>query len=243
MTDKLTVSAIGSCRVFTPINTQRSLGKINVAHGGAEWYTHTTREALQKLKIVQRKVTVPDELVPLVVETNDKKWHPEAHSPDFYDKTDVFVVEICSRKIFSGSEFYFQQWCVQKVLHEQDTPQALLQKVNDADKRVQSQAEVLKDMKLLCDRLGKPVIFVSHINVPMANGKPFVERNAIRDILQSFCASDPRAVFFDPTPTVQQHGVADALIDSGHYKPDFNKVIGAELFDLIQRHLSLSKVA
>ncbi|GGC52480.1 hypothetical protein GCM10010994_09410 [Chelatococcus reniformis] len=47
----LTVSAIGSCRVFTPLNLVRRRKEILTGHASAEWYTHSTKDVLQKIDI------------------------------------------------------------------------------------------------------------------------------------------------------------------------------------------------
>ena len=111
----ITVSVFGSCRVFTPVNKLARRGLIQTAHRGIEWYTHTTRDALQKLKIVRNQLVIEAEDVPLVAETHAKKWLPENHRKDVFDRTELFVIEACSRKIFARNGIYYQQWCYQEA--------------------------------------------------------------------------------------------------------------------------------
>lgn len=228
----LTAAVLGSCRVHTPIRLL-ARDRIRTDHEGAEWYTHSTRDALQKLKIVRRQVDVPAEVVPLVVESHAQKWHPEKHHPDFYRRADVFVVEICSRKVATFAGVYYQQWPTQMVLREPERYPELVAYVEGATHRVQSRGELLGDLKLICDRLGGPVLFVPHINVKMTNGEPFPERTIIRDALEEFCRSDGRASLFDPTPVVAEYGEAQALVDSGHYREEFFPVLADKMLSAL----------
>jgi hypothetical protein len=227
-----TITPIGSCRVRTPVEFLRRRGLVKTRLHKAPWYTHSTRDALQKIKIVKNELILPEALVPLTIETASTKWHPEAHRPDIMDGTDVFVVEICSRKIISVDGIYFQQWCVQEVLKSESSPKTVVDIVSHAINRVQSREEVYSDLTLLCDRLARPVIFVSHINVKMSNGSLFPEREIIKNILQDFCKNDPRATFFDPTIVVSAAGEERALVDSGHYLQEFNHDIGQAIYEV-----------
>lgn len=229
----LTVSAIGSCRIHTPIRLL-ARGRIRTDHQGAEWYTHSTRDALQKLKIVRGQLQIPDELVPLIAETHEQKWNPGAHRPDFYGATDVFVIEICSRKIASYEGIYFQQWPARMVMTDPDQHGVLASYVEKAKHRLQSEGEIMDDLDRLCTRLAKPVVFVSHVNVKMTDGRPFPDRRLLRDLLEAFSAADSRATFFDPTPVVLEFGEEGAMLDSGHYREEFYSVLAKKLLAAVE---------
>jgi len=239
---KTTLSVIGSCRVFTPINRLARRGITHTAHGGAEWYTHSTRDVLQKIKIVRNQLIPSEADVPMIVETYPQKWQPSNHHPDFFKGTDVFIVEICSRKIFSKNGIYFQQWCAQGALNNQGNDATATSQTESMITRVQAQIEVRKDLKLICDRLNKPVIFVGHINTKMTDGNPFPERVIIHNLLRDFCNEDARATFFDPTVYIKEFGEEVALVDSGHYRPEFNDVIGDRLWECARSILGKSDI-
>lgn len=61
------VVVIGSCRVYTP--TSRAIGdyKLRLNHGKTEWFTHSTRDIIQKIKILDGKIEIDEKLVPLVI--------------------------------------------------------------------------------------------------------------------------------------------------------------------------------
>lgn len=238
----LTAAVLGSCRVHTPIRLL-ARDRIRTDHEGAEWYTHSTRDALQKLKIVRCQVDLPPEVVPLVVESHEQKWHPGKHHPNFYGLADVFVVEICSRKVATNEGIYYQQWPTQMVLREPERHPALVAYVEGATHRIQSRGELLGDLKLICDRLGRPVLFVPHLNVKMSNGQPFSERTIIRDVLEEFCRSDARASLFDPTAIVAEYGEAQALVDSGHYREEFYPLLADRMFSALNTAASVRSAA
>ncbi|WP_423066891.1 hypothetical protein [Devosia sp. CN2-171] len=238
----LTAAVLGSCRVHTPVR-MLARDRIRTDHEGAEWYTHSTRDALQKLKIVRRQLDLPAKVVPLVVESHAQKWNPARHHPTFYGRADVFVVEICSRKIATNDGIYYQQWPTQMVVREPERYPELVGYVEGATQRIQSREELLGDLKLICDRLGRPVLFVPHLNVKMSNGQPFPERTIIRDTLEQFCRSDRRASLFDPTAIVAEHGEAQALVDSGHYREEFYPVLADRMFSALSTAASISSAA
>lgn len=238
----LTAAVLGSCRVHTPIRLL-ARDRIRTDHEGAEWYTHSTRDALQKLKIVRRQLDLPEKVVPLVVESHAQKWNPGKHHPNFYGRADVFVVEICSRKIAANEGIYYQQWPTQMVVREPERYPELVACVEGATHRIQSREELLGDLNRICDRLGRPVLFVPHLNVKMTNGQPFPERTIIRDALEEFCRSDERASLFDPTAIVAEYGEAQALVDSGHYREEFYPLLADRIFSALSTAASISAAA
>jgi len=228
MTSTLTVAVLGSCRVYKPINFLNGCDGVNVGHKGAEWYTHTTSDVLQKIDIVLNKREAPDALAPLLVHAPGL-LNRKLHRPDFYQGADVFIVELSSLRLFP-----YQDWFVQQVCYKRAKAQELGEAAFNIAKsiqRTQMTNEVfLAEMDEICTRLAKPVLFVNHLCVSKDDGQPFLERERIRNLVAQFCANDARCAAFDPTEVVNEVGVAEAMTDPHHYAPFFErKIVGERL--------------
>lgn len=231
----LTVSVFGSCRVFTPVNRLARRGLIKTAHRGIEWYTHTTRDMLQKLKVVRNQMVVAPEDVPLIAETHAKKWFPDHHRKEIFAQTDLFVVEICSRKIFAREGVYYQQWCYQEAEKDPAATEAMRHRLATTVPRQQSAAEIRGDMELMRQRLGKPVLFVGHMDVVLKTGKKLPDRGYVNRAMAEYCAGRRDAFYFDPIEQIQEYGIETALMDSSHYREEFMDTVGDKLFAAMEQ--------
>ena len=241
MNAPITVSVIGSCRVFKSIRMQKKRGAVEVDHTDAEWYTHSTADALQKIDVV-RNIRIPPAHIMPFISNEPKDLRPEKHRPDFYSKTDVFVIELASVKRFVHEGWVLQQWCHKRAAAGEMGPEAAATAAA-AEFSIMSESEIAAEMAALCEVLKKPILFVNHVCIVKDSGRGFPEREKLRSVIAEFCASDPRAMAFDPTPIVNAYGVGAAMIDSGHYQPVFEEnVLGGRLVeatrDLMARSLA-----
>ena len=85
---------------------------------------------------------------------------------------------------------------------------------------------LLEDFRI---RIGKPLLIVPHLTCASFSEPVLRPRLKIRRLIEKFSERHDDVAMYDPTPTVMSHGEQIALIDSGHYEPAFNKVIGTEL--------------
>lgn len=238
MLKQLNISVIGSCRVFTPIRLMEQRNVISSDHLGLEWYTHSTKDVLQKIAIARKKIVPEEKYIPLLVHGNGQ-YSPEHHHQDVYEKSDIIIIEIASPKLFLVEQMYLQQWCVRDVLASPEKfSEESVKLANLAQMLVQNKVQIKEDLSSICDALGKPVIFVNHINVLKPTGDLIPERNLIFESIREFCSEDCRAVHFDPTVHVSAFGEDEALSDSGHYKKDFEPILGELLVHMAQKLMS-----
>lgn len=230
MSNVVKVAAFGSCRIFTPLARARSQGFIETTHTGIEWYTHSTLEALQKADIVECLRPVPDEIIPLLIDTKEKH-NEEFHTSNKFDDTDVIVLEISTLKKIEFEGWYLQQWRVANLKSGQatDAPEEAVRIARAAVITEVLADEFLEHLEAFRLRLGKPLLIVPHLTCPFFPEAVLRPRLKIRRLIEKFCEQHEGAVMYDPTPTIVAHGEEVALVDSGHYQPPFNKVIGAEL--------------
>ncbi len=237
----LTVSGIGSCRIFTPLNLMKRRDHIAVGHEKAEWYTHSTHDVLQKLDVMNGTVEVTPAILPLLVH-GIEKYHADVARPNFYEGTDVFVVEIASIKIYTAEGWYLQQWCVRDALTDTADNVEAAAIAGRAEMHVQTRDDLVTGMTDIAKKLQRPVIFVPHVNVVKDDGSHIPERALIRDAMQTV-AERGVAQMFDPTPYVYEAGYDTAMVDSGHYRPDFELVIGRKLVDFVNENFSEEKAS
>jgi uncharacterized protein YqcC (DUF446 family) len=233
----LTVSAIGSCRIFTPINLMKRRGRVAVRHEGAEWYTHSTYDALQKVDIMNGEKDVPPAIPPLIIH-GVEKFHPDVIKPGFYDGTDVFVVEIASIKDYAVDDWHLQQWCVRDVLKNPEAFPESAEIAGRAELAVQSKDDLKAGMLAIVEKLGRPVIFVPHVNVIRDDGTPIPERARIHQAMTEVCA-DGAAKMFDPTPHVYEKGYEEAMSDSGHYRGPYELEMGHKILEFVHQEFGV----
>lgn len=257
------VAALGSCRVTRPLARLESRGLIRTIHRDAAWYTHSTRDALQKLDIVCGRRVLDDREIDLVVHGRDK-WQPAAHRPDFFAAADCFVVEISSLKTVEYGGLEIQQWCLRDLVQGLGAsladlmallalpparrpasgiaamPPGLVQDIAaKARAGKQSASDCIADLGRLQARLGKPAVYVPHLNVRTEAGRMLPDRLRLVRALRQFCARRGQA-FFDPAPLIAAAGQAAALQDIDHYRPEFEIAVGEALYASIGRCLPAS---
>lgn len=214
------VCVIGSCRVYSPISKAINNYELELSHGKTEWFTHSTRDIIQKLKILDKKMEINKEILPLVI--NDlKKYHPETHRNGFFDSADCFVIEVCSIQSnnYLGTEL--QQWCVRDL---QEKDQYILSSLASSHL---TKDEILIDLDAIYSYLNKkPMLLVSHNMLKKPDGTIPKPRPIIRAALEEFCRNKNNVAMFDPTTEIIDFGIDDAMKDPAHYNKDFEPVIG-----------------
>ena len=237
ITAKPNIAVIGSCRVFNPVNILSRENKILHHSQGIDWYTHSTCDALQKIDIVKKNIEVPNELLPLLVHTN-YGYDASVFRKDIFDNSDVFIVEISSIKVIKYGFWYLQQWCVRDVLENEDSDYKDRHYILDKLLKYKQNETELKDhLRRICVSIGKPIIFVSHFDVPVENGNLLPERSLIRSTLINFC-KDTEILHFDPTDLILRHGHSESLSDHSHYLQSFEQVVADKLYDAILECIS-----
>jgi hypothetical protein len=95
---RLRAAALGSCRVRQPLTALANQGQLRVVAAGLH-KTHTARHALLLLEIVAGDVSIPPIALPFLF---GKEWEPKPRNllKVSHERTDVFIVEVCSTNQF-----------------------------------------------------------------------------------------------------------------------------------------------
>lgn len=228
--DAVKVAAFGSCRVFTPLARAQSQGIVQTTHQGIEWYTHSPGEAAQKADIVRCALEVPEDILPLLIDTK-KKYNSDAHHADKFSTTEVVVLELAAIKRINYGSWHIQQWRHRGVLNKSDVEvsRRTFEIAEQCTVVELSEDEYLSDIENFKSKLDKPLVLVPHLTCSTFPEPVLRPRLKIRHVIERFCKQHNDAIMYDPTETVVEHGEEIALVDSGHYQPQFNKVIGSEL--------------
>lgn len=258
MSKLIKVCGLGSCRIRGPMRHLQGTGQIYAMDRSAIWFTHSTRDALQKIEIVTGERPLTPEQVPLIVRGTNH-YRPETHNPAFYLNTDCLVVEISSIKCVKYNGLDIQLVCLSELLRaeEIDIPEFLHQLSCPRSERdlsflpaktsalardmaaqatmiLQTPEEIEADLSALREKMNHTsLVLVSHVHMKNKNGEMIPMRALIQKTLSRFCRKNG-IVFFDPTPIARRYGLDKALISLSHYSPAFVPHLAEHLYKAIQ---------
>ena len=194
------VYVIGSCRVHGPLRGRPEYVK------GVEGYTHTAREAIQRIKFVRGRQLIPNEVAPYVF----LRGRTPAITPEHkraLDSADVVVVEVCSEK----SVFHDGYWVNLNYAEKQGLDIRL------RDRHLKTDLAVLAGM---VNRL----VVVQHVELPGIE-----PRSRFAAEVREACGELDIPVF-NPSGYVTE---AD-MLDVNHYKPEVVRRIGDRLLEFLK---------
>lgn len=191
------VSAFGSCRVSYVKNNTKLSDMIS--------YTHTTREAIQLIHYIKGKLILQPPYNKICFRTgilrkNPIQWNPAFQ--DLYERTDVFVVEVCSKKKYMHGGLCLHDLSVDKRFPDfnKETPANILEEYKLVE---QTDEEICQDLLYLKELVApKKLVVVSHYNAKL-NGEYLPSRNALVQLLKGIC-SEKTIPFFDPTQALSE---------------------------------------
>ncbi len=253
----LTIGAIGSCRIATPLRVSRDdYGhRINIARNYG--FTHASGEAVQLMQFMKGMRT-PDE----------KVWNLLARSADMVELAkapleiaDFYVVEISSAKSVRIGEDFIQlnylQASFQKFfadaarvkqfwelasIGKQALMDAFLDRFWRASEAEQQQSDILRlvrstrvnDTELRADIRnlieGLPgVLFVTHVNALRPSGLPLRSRAAFITQVEAAVAAEGGQVY-NPTALMQKFGQEWAIADHSDSLAHFTDEFSLNVF-------------
>lgn len=101
----ITVRAIGSCRLFTPMRMARGIYPFGLDMRRDFGFVHTSAEAIQALRFIRGEISFPDHLIPVIARDAETKGlvdEPVLEQPDIY------LIEISSAKETRVGEYRCQ---------------------------------------------------------------------------------------------------------------------------------------
>jgi hypothetical protein len=206
------VTAFGSCRVSYVANNTRLSDTIT--------YTHTTREVLQLIHFIRGHLVLPPPYDKIcfrngILQGAPVRWDPVFR--DLYEQTDVFVVEVCSRKKYMHGGLCLHDLSVDDRFPDfnRGTPAKILEEFKLEE---QTDEEIRQDLLELKATLApKKMVVVSHYNAKLASGEYLASRNTLVQFLKGVCAENA-IPFLEPTEMLSEFS-QEAVIspDLSHY--------------------------
>lgn len=200
----------GSCRISN-IRGSNNLNKLLN-------YTHSTKEILQFILFLKGNLEIPYPYSNLCFRTaicNNTYIHYSKEYTDLFNKTDVFILEICSLKKYIHDTYYLHHLSVDKTrgwYHKTD-PTILNDSIVEEQTDEEIEKDILKIQKLLYP---KKIIIVSHYNAKK-NGRILQSRNKLICLLEIICKKYD-IPFVNPTNVLNSYNQCDVLSDDmGHY--------------------------
>jgi hypothetical protein len=137
-------------------------------------FTHTTKEVLMYLEIFDGKdlseITNINCLFKNHMDFNISKYR------DFLEKSDILIIEISSLKLVEDRGNFYQ------LVRTKEN-----KKIDEFKIYTQDADTFLEDVKQICQRIKKPIIFVPHINLNF--GENQYELNETRDLIEKYITS------------------------------------------------------
>lgn len=250
-------TTIGTCRVAEPLGAAVQTRPLRRNSTNIYGFIHTAREALQQIDFLDGR-EIPAELGRFLSQDGVLMRSPRPRTDVFVVEIssakeivfDEWLLQINHlEKNFRDRPGLIDAFF--RLKGERD-PQARLQRLSavpgfaasdplerrillEGYVRTTARDELEAEMAEIVDRLRPtPVVFVNHIDVPDAQGKPIESRARLCGWVQEICARSGYPAF-DPTPHVTAYGPERALAEAGrdlnHYEASFKPVLGAILVD------------
>lgn len=192
------VYVIGSCRVHGPLRSRPQYQKV------LSGYTHTAKEAIQRIRYVRGEMQIPDSVAPFIFSRNRApKTNREYRAA--LDESDVMLVEVCSGKHIQHQGYWL------------NLNYALARGLNVEPIEV----DMAGDIKMLASMV-KRLVVVQHVELAGLD-----ERSRVARAVRNACERAGVAVF---APKVK----FDDMLDVNHYQNSVVPRIGDQIMEFIQ---------
>ena len=186
------VTTFGSCRIAGTSNNTQICDVLT--------YTHTTKEVLQLIRFIKGGVQFVAPYNTICFRTAILQGRPIGFNPIYkhlFDNTDVFVIEICSRKKYMHADLCLHDISVDERHPDlnRGTPQNILE---EHTLEQQTDEEIRQDiLEIRRSLFPKKMVVVSHYNARL-QGEVLSSRDALIRLLKGVCAENA-IPFLDPT--------------------------------------------
>lgn len=221
----INVAVFGSCRVVAPALSMAREG-FAISNRDNLWYTHSVPEALQKIDVLTARLALEPDQVAWVVDTASHPADLSHVRPDYFDATDVAILEVSSSRVLHAGRLILHPTSVGK-LERMGTPIA-------HEMQELTESESFEAMQRFVDRF-PAVVFVTPIVLSPDMRTPIAARVRLRDQIVAFCSlpSAKGARWYDPMPAIQALGPQVALVDNNHYADPGYQAVRRELLAML----------
>lgn len=166
------IFVIGSCRIWRPLRPFHADGSIVLTNmRDPQWFTHTSRAAMQFVESAVGKRQIPEHLHQLIVETTPADRIVDFEGRQAIQGADFILIEVSSLKSFDSGGFELNQHRVLRAgMHFPPT-------------RI-GRNDVFHHLDAIEQMTGKPLALVDHIPFDL-NGEVIPARKEIADILEA----------------------------------------------------------
>lgn len=233
MAKKKHITVFGTCR----------LGKIenNTNLHNLISFTHSTKETLQLIKCLNDELTIPPDIARCCFRTpflkQDCSTELTLEHKKAFQNSEIFLIEICSRKKYMYNSYYLHHICVDRRHRgrHQHTPDFIKQNHYVAH---QSDIEIEEDILLLQKILHpRKIILVSHFNsVSPKTNNVLPARDELIQLLRRISVTY-NIPLIEPADVLRNYKQTDVLqVDLGHYEKYGLNLISKYLNDYINSY-------
>ena len=208
-----TIFALGSCRLVGPITNLHNSGLITFTNSEACWYTHNSKEVLQRLEFMTGEIELPDMVKRLTMDLDSCKTpHDKATSQSI--EADIGVFEISTRIVKKHADYVLHSTLLAK------------QEFRDYEDKLDSFDELEDDLLKLKSRYNG-LIIGCNIVLNDAMDENNIHRQLLNEHLQAFAAKNVGIEAVDPNSIINRNAPTTCLEDNNHFLPSFVAQVAA----------------
>ena len=245
------IALIGTCRIHDPLQNFWSDESYEILNADRPSLTHTSSEAIQRIKHYSGDYEYPEKLFNYQTKTNSTKLIKEVDKGEI----DIFLVEISSRKLLQYKEHYLQwnnftsqikidlgdehanEWLRRmhalfkgeggEVIGSEmfDYPSNVsaekVEVLSSIEAKIQDYRKLEEEMNEIHRLTEGKVIFVTHINVNGNNGNPIESRKETINYIEDICNKN-NLFFIDPTEQLLDINQENLMNKSGMDSNHYN---------------------
>ena len=145
-------------------------------------FVHSTKEILQLLRFITRRIEIPDPINRFCFRTAILNRQPVPYSESFlrqFDEADLFVIEICAMRKYMYQGYYLHHLAVDRLFpFYVDSPQDVLLQTTIEH---QDRQEIEEDISGIADMLyPRKMMIISHINASIGMDDADLKKGGLR---------------------------------------------------------------
>ncbi|WP_147361091.1 hypothetical protein [Colwellia sp. RSH04] len=255
---KPNLTVFGTCRVYEPCKLLEDDNYLTLNNKMVYGYTHTTKELLQMLKLLDDDFECEGLLLELLIKNIE---HFEYSRNKNFEESDSVIIEVSSIRLFSVNGIYLRSnllfafikssiadceifWkdlisqrlrSIGEYTLVKELSQEELTILENVKSEIQTKESFLSDLEEIYKyiNINQKVTFVSHFDMKVRNSDVRVpERVLIKEWLSEF-SDKVYSTFFNPRFLLEEYGYEKGLLDNAHYTKEFEKELSKLYLDLI----------